>query len=488
MIAHNILMLILVLPMVLGAVLCFKRSSKTGLLVAASYAVFHAVAVFILVFRPCRAEGFSVVNCTPYFVLDQLNAPFLLVFSAVQTAIAFYNLGFSSFKEELNNQSNRWYYGLFMLLFAGSINGILLSAHLGLMWVFVEASTLTSAVLIYYYGKRTSIEAVWKYVFICSIGISFVFIGIILLSVSAGELKSLFFTDLYKATGSLNGFWLKLAIPFLLIGFGTKMGLAPMHNWLPDAHSEAPSPVSAMLSAALLNGAFMGILRIYRIAVYGSPVPYYQNILLIMGFLSIFISAIFIMNARNYKRMLAYSSIEHMAIAAIGIALGGPALFAAFLHMAGHSLGKAAFFLNSGNIYSLTHSKKIKNVSGLFTSNAPSAWLWVFAFLAICAFPPFCTFVSEFMIIREMMKVHPVLMVLFILFLTLIMFGMARNVFKMVSGPVRPESSAGKEKFSLFCIIPQTALLVCAVILGIWMPDSIKLVLERASEYLAGRL
>ena len=485
MIAHNLLMLILVLPLVLGAVLCFKKSSKTGLIVAAAYSVFHTTASFILVFRPCAECGFSVVNCTSYFVLDQLNAPFLLVFSAVHLAISFYNLGFAGFKEESDNQSNRWYYGLFMLLFAGSINGILLSAHLGLLWVFVEASTLTSAVLIYYYGKRTSIEAVWKYVFICSIGISFVFIGIILLSVSAGEVKSLFFSDLNGAAKSLNYFWLKLAIPFLLIGFGTKMGLAPMHNWLPDAHSEAPSPVSAMLSAALLNGAFMGILRIYKIIVTANPIPYFNNILLIMGFVSIFISAVFIMNARNYKRMLAYSSIEHMAIAAIGAALGGAALFAVFLHIAGHSLGKAAFFLNSGNIYSLTHSKKIKNVSGLFSSSAPTAWLWIFSFLAICAFPPFCTFVSEFIIIREMMKSHPVLMVFFIIFLTLIMFGMARNVLKMVSGPARPESSLKREKFSLLCIVPQAGLLLCAVVLGIWMPDSVKLVLERAAEFLS---
>lgn len=485
MIAQNLLMLILLLPLVLGAVLCFKKSSRTGLIVTACYAVFHSVASFILVFRPCRAEGFSAVKCTDYFALDELNAPFLLVFSAVQLSIAFYNLGFMKFHEEHDNQSNRWYYGLFMLLFAGSINGILLSAHLGLTWVFVEASTLTSAVLIYYYGKRTSIEAVWKYVFICSVGISFVFIGIILLTVSAGEPKSLFYTDLNKSGASLNFFWLKLAVPFLLIGFGTKMGLAPMHNWLPDAHSEAPSPVSAMLSAALLNGAFIGILRVYKIVVSTNAAPYFSTILLVMGFLSIFISAIFIMNARNYKRMLAYSSIEHMAIAAIGTALGGPALFAAFLHMAGHSLGKAAFFLTSGNIYSLTHTKKIKNVTGLLTSNSPTAWIWLFAFLAICAFPPFCTFVSEFLIIKEMMKHHPVLMVFFIIFLTLIMFGMARNVMKMVSGPVRPESSAQREKFSLFCIVPQASLLFCAVMLGVWMPDSIKLVLGRAAEFLS---
>ncbi|OGV38449.1 MAG: hypothetical protein A2020_15450 [Lentisphaerae bacterium GWF2_45_14] len=486
MIVQSLFILILILPLLLAIPLCLRKSSRTGLIVTAAYSVFHAIASFILVFQPFMEGGFSAITFTSYFVLDELNAPFLPIFSLVLMAVSFYNLGFSEFKEEYNNQSNRWYYGLFLLLFAGSINGILLSAHLGLLWVFVEASTLTSSVLIYYYGKRTTIEAVWKYVFICSIGISFVFIGIILLSVSAGDVKSLFFVDLNKSAASLNIFWLKLSIPFLLIGFGTKVGLAPMHNWLPDAHSEAPSPVSAMLSAALLNGAFLGILRVHKIMTLAGLISYSSILLLIMGFLSLFISAVFIMNARNYKRMLAYSSIEHMAIAAIGIALGGPAIFAAFLHIAGHSLGKAAFFLNSGNVYSLTHTKKIKNVSGLFSSSAPTAWLWIFSFLAICAFPPFCTFVSEFMIIREMMKHYPLLTVFFLIFLTLIMFGMARNVFKMVSGQVRPESSIKREKFSLLCIIPQGTLLLCAVVLGLWMPDSIRLLLSKAAAFIGG--
>ena len=188
-----------------------------------------------------------------YFSLDSLNLIFLLVLILVTLAVVVYQ-GKKSLK-----------YNLIFILFFLSMTGAILSSHLGLTWVFVEATTLTSAYLILKNKNKNSLEATWKYVFLCSIGISLAFIGIILLLLGSGEINSLFFDDLYKNAGMINKFWLKLSFVFILIGFGTKVGLAPVHSWLPDAHAEAPSPVSAMLSATLLNSAFLVIFKYYKL-------------------------------------------------------------------------------------------------------------------------------------------------------------------------------------------------------------------------------
>jgi hydrogenase-4 component F len=445
----------------------------------AAYAVLHFSCSVSLCFSPGSLSA--------YFQTDELNILFLLLLSLVFFAVSFYNLDFLNREDEVGNVSKSRFYSVFLLLFVDSMNGIILSANLGLLWVFVEASTLSSAMLVYYYGKRTSLEAAWKYIFICSIGISFAFIGIIFLSVGSVGIDSLFFKDLNEGAKSINPFWLKLSLPFLLVGFGTKMGLSPMHNWLPDAHSEAPSPVSAMLSATLLNAAFLGVLRVHKIMNVAGLGGYSEKILLAMGLISIFISAVFIMNARNYKRMLAYSSVEHMGIIATGIGLGGVGIFAALLHMIGHSLAKSSFFLSAGNIYSLTHNKKIKSVRGLLKKDNLSAWLWIFSFIAICAFPPFSTFISELMIVKKMLAGHHiVILIFFMACLTLVIYGMSRHVLKMISGD---DAGNGEKKTVLgpFSYIPQALLIFAALSLGLCIPSWLMELIKNAAEFIGGK-
>ena len=270
-----------------------------------------------------------------YFVLDGLNLFFTLILLVVATCVAIYQ----------GKQS--WKFNLIFALFILSMLGAMLSNHLGLTWVFVEATTLTSAYLILRHNDKNSLEATWKYVFLCSIGISLAFVGIILLLIASEGLNSLFFNDLYANANLINPFWLKLSFIFTLIGFGTKVGLAPVHSWLPDAHAEAPSPVSAMLSATLLNSAFLVIIRLFKLMQLAGVGASAQKLLLCMGFLSLFVTAVYLFRIANYKRMLAYSSIENMGIIAIGIALGGVGTFAAAIHLAAHSFIKSAFFLTS---------------------------------------------------------------------------------------------------------------------------------------------
>ncbi len=215
--------------------------------------------------------------------------------------------------------------------------------------VGVETTTLASAPLIYFHRHQRSLEATWKYLMICSVGIALALMGNILLSISmvGSDTRggTMLLADLLAAAPGMQPFWLKAAFIFLLVGYGTKMGLAPMHNWLPDAHSESPSLVSALLSGALLNCAFLGILRAHQICTAAGIADFSSDLLVFFGLLSMVMAAIFIVGQGDYKRLLAYSSVEHMGILALGVGIGGGAAFGAMFHAVNHSLTKAGLFL-----------------------------------------------------------------------------------------------------------------------------------------------
>jgi hydrogenase-4 component F len=295
------------------------------------------------------------------------------------------------------------------------------------------------------------------------------------LNISTGAVNSLSFADLYANATNFNADWLKIAFIFMLFGFGAKMGLAPVHFWLPDAHSEAPSPISALLSAALLNSAFLVIVRVFKIMDLAGCTNYARLMLLLMGFISLFVTSVFVYRIKNYKRMLAYSSIENMGILAIGTALGGGALYAVVLHLIGHSLAKASFFLTSGNVLELFGTKRIKSISGLVKADRKTGWLWVASFLAICAFPTSILFISEFLMIKEMiLQHHFVLCVLFVVLLTVILYGIGKVVIKMAFGKVSDDKAKvieeNRNKVSVLMYIPQVVMLIIVFILGIYIP------------------
>jgi hydrogenase-4 component F len=356
-----------------------------------------------------------------------------------------------------------------MLVFIFSIFGLILSSHLTLLWVFLELSTLSSTFLIIYQKSRNSLEAGWKYVFICSIGIALAFFGIILLTIGLGEHNSMFFSDLYKNALLINPFWLKLSFIFILIGMGTKMGLAPVHTWLPDAHSEAPSPISALLSGGLLNVAFLGIIRFHKIMKIAGFNDLSSSLLMLMGFFSIGVCALYVFRVKNFKRMFAYSSIENMGIIAIGTALGGLGLYAALLHMMAHSFSKASLFLSSGNLLHNYNTKSINDIHGLIKTDPFNAYLLLFAFLSLIGIPPCPIFISEFMMIKSMLIKSPALTILFVSLLTIVIAGMAKNIFKMLFGEkmiTNRETHAHALSF-----IPQIMFLICLLISGIYLPS-----------------
>lgn len=472
--------ILLIAPLALCLVILYiKKMCSLHVYFTILYAVLHLTASIYLLKNP---EVFA-----PYFEVDRLNGLFLLILSIVFLSVAVYDIDFFSHKGESKHPERSWKYHIFLLLFVDSMNGVLLSTHIGVLWVFLEAATLFSAVLIYYYTGKEALEATWKYIFICSIGISFAFIGIILLSIGCihGEI-ALFWDALDMNAKSIDPFWLKLSFPFLLLGFGTKMGLAPMHNWLPDAYAEAPAPAAALISATLVNTAFLAILRVHNVMLHAELGKYSSTLLLIMGFLSLLVSAVFILRAKNYKRMLAYSSVENMGIVAIGLGLGGAGIFAALIQMLGHSLVKAAFFLTSGNVFHIYRTKRINSVHGMWRVSPGNAWLFIACFAGICAFPPFVSFISELLILRELMGRSVILTVIFCVLLTVIIFGMARCIISMVSGS---SSSAGVDidnipDCSIFGYVSQWTLIAFAALFGVFMPAGMIKLVEQAARFI----
>lgn len=404
-----------------------------------------------------------------FFIFDSLNIIFLAVLCLVTVCIVIYQ----------GKRTSK--YNLMFFLFFISMVGAILSNHLGLTWVFVEATTLTSAYLILQNKTELSLEATWKYIFLCSIGISLAFVGIILLLIGSNTVNSLFYNNLYANATVIEPFWLKLSYAFILVGFGTKVGLAPVHFWLPDAHAEAPSPVSAMLSATLLNSAFLVILRYTRLMDLAGLPNYSKTSLLTMGFLSIFITAIYVFKIGNYKRMLAYSSIENMGIMAIGIAAGGVGVFAAIFHLIAHSLIKSSFFMTAGNILHIFKTKEVLNVQGLIKTDAKTGWLWVCCGLLILGIPPSPIFFSKFLIIKQLfIDKHFILAGLFLSLITIVAYGIIRAVIKMSFSPKDLSKSVDEVKMSIRNYLPQMSLLLLALILGLYIPNWLYHLIEEA--------
>lgn len=379
-----------------------------------------------------------------------------------------------------------------LLLFLSTMTLVTMSHNFGLLWVAVEATTLSSAPLIYFHRHRRSLEATWKYLLICSIGIALALLGTFLLafSISGTEGVAVPFVveELIAHASILQIPWLKVAFIFLLVGYGTKMGLAPMHSWLPDAHSEAPSVVSALLSGALLNCAFLGILRVTQILDATGTGDFARDLLLIFGLVSVVIATVFIVGQLGFKRMLAYSSIEHMGIMAIGIGLGGLGTFGGLLHAVNHSLVKGMLFLVAGNILARYHTKSIQKITGVLDELPKSGMLWIAGFFAITGTPPFGLFQSELAIIRAAFDSgHIMVAVILLAALGIIFVGMASIVLGMAYGPTSATDRPAVPRESLYSVIPPAILCVGVLVLGIYIPPALNKLLAAATQLLGGQ-
>ena len=313
---------------------------------------------------------------------------------------------------KLNPARLRLYHSMFQL-FMFTMLLALLTNNMGILWVAMEAATLTTVLLVSLYRTPASLEAAWKYFILCGVGIAQALFGTILLYFAAervigGGSTSLLWTHLNDVKGQLEPTVLSLAFVFLLVGYGTKVGLAPLHNWLPDAHAEGPTPVSAVLSGLLLNVALYAVVRA-KVLVDGALQTHFAgNLMMGFGLFSVVVGAFFLSRQKDVKRLFAYSSIEHMGIVTFAFGMGGPvATFAGLLHMTVHSLTKSAIFFTVGHAAQKTGTQLIANIRGLADTNPAIGWGLMLGSLAILGMPPFGVFASEFLILTTAMHEHP---------------------------------------------------------------------------------
>ncbi|MEW6050354.1 MAG: proton-conducting transporter membrane subunit [Candidatus Zixiibacteriota bacterium] len=378
-----------------------------------------------------------------------------------------------------------------LMLFLSTMTLVTLSHNFGLLWVAVEATTLTSAPLIYFHRHHRSLEATWKYLLICSVGIALALLGTFFLAFAAsgkaGGGIPLMVDELIANAAWLRVPWIKVAFLFMLVGYGTKMGLAPLHSWLPDAHSEAPSVVSALLSGALLNCAFIGILRVTQVLDATGSGAFARGLLLVFGLISVAVATVFIVAQLDFKRMLAYSSIEHMGILAVGIGLGGVGSFGAMLHAVNHSLTKGMMFLVAGNILARFRTKSTRMIDGMLGEIPVSGSLWMAGLLALTGTPPFGLFQSELTIIRAAIDSgHILVAVTLLVALGVIFVGMSSIVIGMVFGKGRQQLDSSVATESLASVIPPIVLCMGALLLGLYIPPVLNGILTEASQLLGG--
>jgi hydrogenase-4 component F len=473
------LQLVVIIPLLAGITVFFLPVNR-GRTVLVATALAHASLTALEWFQiigPLQNRYFSA---TPEGLLVLAILSFLFLWICL----------YSVFYMQETEMSKEPVFNACMLLFLAAMSMVTIADHIIMLWVAVEATTLMSAPLIFVHHSKEALEATWKYVLICSVGIALALLGcfFIIFSMTMGQVEApITFSALHDVAARLNPAWLKAGFIFILIGYGTKMGLAPMHTWLPDAHSEAPGPASALLSGALLNCAFLGVYRCHQLMYAAGLGPFSSNVLIAFGLASMLVAAVFILNQSDYKRMLAYSSIENMGIIAFGTGIGGIAVFGAMLHMIHHSLIKSSLFLTAGNIF-LGYGTKIINKTGAMMRLFPkTAATFIAGFAGISGFPPFGLFISELLIIFGAVKAgRYVVVAIFIFCLILVFAGASRLVIQMVFGTRESDEILVPEQWKR--ALPPLVLLLTSMALVIWMPESITQTIIRAIATIGGTI
>ena len=456
---------ILLVPLAAAAVLAaisdYRLSARIN--VAASLLSFLC-ALFLLVDRPPPGQ---------YLLIDDLNVVFILLNTFVGFTTSAFSASYIGHELDTGRLTPgylRFYHVMFQLMLFG-MNLALIANNIGLMWVAVELATLTTVVMVGIYRTHEAIEAAWKYFILGSVGIALALFGTILVYLAArpviGEgIDAMVWTVLITRAHDFDPALLNIAFIFLLLGYGTKVGLAPMHAWLPDAHAEGPTPISAVLSGLLLNVALYALLR-FKMLLAANPGAIAPGPLMIaLGLISLIFAAFMLYRRRDIKRMFAYSSIEHMGITVFAFGMAGPlGNFAGLLQMTMHSLTKSAIFFSVGHVAQVKGTQRIAEMGGLTATHPVLGWGLIAGVAAIAGLPPFGVFTSEFLVVTSTFAREPLLAILFV-FGLLISFGaLFLRVTSVAFG--EPIGPTGPVKASY---VPMFAHLLLVLIAGIYLP------------------
>ena len=472
-------LLLLALPF-LGALAAYVLPSdrfRPALLVATA-AGHLALSASILL-------GFVAAPDGPWLWLDPPGKLVLGLVSVLFFGCAVYAHGYLRFR---TGRPNRVFVTCVMAL-TGSLTVAIFARHIGLMWVAVEMSALTAAPLIYFNHNARSIEATWKYLMVGSVGVAVALLGTFFLAYAAvhagGGPPSLAFDDLARAAPTFSKSWLKASFVLLLVGYGTKMGLAPMHTWKPDAYGEAPGLAGALFAGGMTSVAFLAILRALHISYAAGLGGFATRLLLVLGLLSMAVAGAFMVGQNDFKRMLAYSSVEHMGILAIGVGISGLGAFGAMLHLLCNGLAKGVLFLSAANLHRAYGGKTTDEVTGALRGAPFSGTMFLLGFFAITGAPPFGPFLSELTIARAAFgSGHGGTGALYLLFLMVVFLGMGATVLKVTLGDGAGPTTTWRDR--AMTSLPILGFMGLVLALGVYIPVGLEDVLWDAVHWIEG--
>jgi hydrogenase-4 component F len=459
---------ILAIPVLSAALLAVLPDNRASaaLNAIASFLTF-ACALALLVERPDPGH---------FLIVDELSLVFIIVSTFVGFSTSVFSASYIAHELEAGHLTPaylRFYHAMYQALMFG-MNLALLSNNVGLMWVAVELATLTTVLMVGIYRTPAALEAAWKYFLLGSVGIALALFGTILVYLAArgavGEgLDAMAWNVLVANAHAFDPALLNLSFVFLLLGYGTKVGLVPLHAWLPDAHAEGPTPISAVLSGLLLNVALFAILRFKSVMSSNPNALAPGPLMMLLGLVSVMFAALMLYRRQDIKRLFAYSSIEHMGIVTFAFGIGGPlANFAGLLHMTLHSLTKSAIFFCVGHIAQAKGTQRIADIRGLTASHPVLGWALVLGVVAIAGLPPTGIFMTEFLIVTSTFARQPALAVLLGLGLLIALGALLRHLNGLAFGDPQGTSAPAKASF-----LPVGAHLALVLVAGIWVPPAL---------------
>ncbi|MBI1820649.1 MAG: hydrogenase 4 subunit F [Nitrospirae bacterium] len=504
--------ILLISPLVAGFLSLGLRSPRILHGVNLTTILLLGGAQSLLTVRLLREGSFLLFN--DFIAVDALTAFVLMIVTAIGFTSSLYAWSYLDqhlIRGNVTPKRMSRYFFLFHLFMFTMILA-LLANNLGILWVAIEGTTLATTLLINFFKRKSSLEAGWKYLILCSVGIALALFGTVLMFLSSvralGDVgAALNISELIRVAGQLDPHVIKLAFIFILIGYGTKIGWVPMHTWVPEAYSEAPAPVSAMLSGVLETVAFYAVLRSKMIVDAVDSSSYAGHLLIVFGFFSFGVAAVFILIQRDFKRLLAYSSIEHMGIAAIGFGVGGfVGSFGALFHLLNHAIAKSLAFFAAGNIHLSFGSREMDKVQGLAKAQPMTAVAFLTAGFALVGMPPFALFASEFSVVSALasqvyksdtMRLghfmtimvsdemrNLVFVVLFLLVSIVVFGGFMVRVTGMIWGEPS-DKTAREEKWSI-SHVPLILSIAAIGVMGLWIPNSLRELMMQVVAILTG--
>lgn len=458
------------------------------------YEAVHAIAlVVVFLLSACLAlhvmtGGQAVCALGPWLRLDALGGVFVALVGAIALLTGVYSIAYIRHDVETGamgpSQVKQYY--VFFGLFVFTMLVVCMSNNIIMMWVGIEATTLSTVFLVGAYDRRLSLEAAWKYVIVCTAGVAFGMYGTVLVYANAADVmadphQAAFWTSLLPYADRFDAMLMQIAFVFAAIGFGTKAGLFPMHTWLPDAHSEAPSPVSGLLSGVLLKCAMLVVIRFYVLAVQAVGPAFPQTVMLVLGILSVCVAALAVFSQDDLKRKLAYSSCENVGVVALCLGFGGPlGVAVALLHCVAHGFTKALMFCVSGNVMMKYGTRDLTKISGMLRVAPATGVVFALGLFALSGFPPFAMFVSEVsLVVGGVVTGHIAAVVAVAIALTVVVAAFAMTVQRAVMG--EPPEGMEKRDVDALALIPEIAMVVVVLWFGVAMPAPVLSGIENAT-------